>query len=309
MNLKNRIVRMGLVVMAALSVTACAAGKPKVSEEKLNEMMDQNFEKQAELLDQHADLWDKVYEEDQRIYLEEQETQGDQETDELETEDSAEEFRIEDLKEQYLALLERTESVLTEEEMETLKKDVDELCKLQQEQFEIYQQLAQFAPSDEVASEDGDQVFSTFPDFQTKDFDGKEVDQTIFAEHAVTVVNFWYNECSPCVEELPALQALHEELQEKGGAVLGINADHYSNEDSREILSAQHVTYQNLSFDPDSEAGKATKTIQAFPTTILFDRNGKQVGEPIVGGLVDEKEMAKVKERIDAIVEQDAQNQ
>ena len=64
-----------------------------------------------------------------------------------------------------------------------------------------------------------------FPSFEGQDLDGNPVDSaTLFSNNAVTVVNFWFTTCKPCVGELPDLEALHQELAKKGGTVIGINA-------------------------------------------------------------------------------------
>lgn len=82
-----------------------------------------------------------------------------------------------------------------------------------------------------------------FPDFQGKDLDGKEVNSSeLFSGNTVTVVNFWFTTCKPCVGELADLDALNQELAQKGGAVVGINAftldgDEGAIAEAKEILS------------------------------------------------------------------------
>ena len=58
-----------------------------------------------------------------------------------------------------------------------------------------------------------------FPAFEGKDLDGNTVkSEELFSGNAVTVVNFWFTTCNPCVGELAELDALNKELAEKGGA-------------------------------------------------------------------------------------------
>ena len=91
-----------------------------------------------------------------------------------------------------------------------------------------------------------------FPDFQGKDLDGKEVNSSeLFSGNTVTVVNFWFTTCKPCVGELADLDALNQELAQKGGAVVGINAftldgDEGAIAEAKEILSKKGASYQNL---------------------------------------------------------------
>jgi cytochrome c biogenesis protein CcmG/thiol:disulfide interchange protein DsbE len=60
----------------------------------------------------------------------------------------------------------------------------------------------------------------------------------------VTVLNFWSPQCQPCEDEIPDLQAIWEEYQERGVAVLGIG---FPEEESavREMISDLNVTYPN----------------------------------------------------------------
>ena len=46
------------------------------------------------------------------------------------------------------------------------------------------------------------------------------MDNSLFAGNAFTVVNFWFNGCKPCVEELDDLNALNEKVKAQGGEVV-----------------------------------------------------------------------------------------
>ena len=144
-----------------------------------------------------------------------------------------------------------------------------------------------------------------FPSFEGQDLDGNPVDSaTLFSNNAVTVVNFWFTTCKPCVGELPDLEALHQELAKKGGAVIGINAFTLDSnakeiEDAKSILEQQGVTYPNICFASDSDAGLFTAGLYAFPTTYVVDRNGRIVGDPIVGAISSDAQMKKLNALID----------
>lgn len=150
-----------------------------------------------------------------------------------------------------------------------------------------------------------------FPAFTGKDFDGNDVDSSLFSQNAVTVVNFWFTTCPPCIGELPVLSALNEALVEAGaGEVIGINV-YTLDGSSREISKAanamakQEASYRNIYFDSSSEAGQFADNIMAFPTTYLVDRNGGIIGEEIVGSINDDAAIDDLLDRIDAIIEQD----
>ena len=144
-----------------------------------------------------------------------------------------------------------------------------------------------------------------FPAFTGKDLDGNDVDSsTLFSDNAVTVVNFWFTTCNPCVGELAELDALNKELEEKGGALIGVNTftldgDESAISEAKDVLTKKGATYQNVYFDSDGEAGKFTANIFAYPTTYVVDRNGNIVGEPIVGAITEEKQAETLKKLID----------
>ena len=168
--------------------------------------------------------------------------------------------------------------------------------------------LAQYNPTD--AAETQSISVSAFPSFSGKDLDGNDVDNNMFSQNAVTLVNLWFSGCKPCVEELSALNQLNEDLKAKGGAVVGINTDTLDgNEDAiaeaKNILSEKGASYQNIYFAWDSDAGNMLSQIFSFPTTLLVDRNGNIVGDPIVGGITSDEVMKEVTSRIDEILAAD----
>ena len=144
-----------------------------------------------------------------------------------------------------------------------------------------------------------------FPSFEGQDLDGNPVDSaTLFSNNAVTVVNFWFTTCKPCVGELPDLEALHQELAKKGGTVIGINAftldgSTKDTNEAKSVLEQQGVTYPNIWFASNSDAGLFTAGLYAFPTTYVVDRTGRIVGDPIVGAISSDAQMKKLNALID----------
>ena len=204
--------------------------------------------------------------------------------------------------------LDKVKDQFSDEELEKLNKDVEEIKNIEDQMADLMEQME---TEDSSSTSDAADT-SVFPSFQAKDLDGNEVDSSIFSQNAVTVVNFWFNACTPCVEELPVLNKLNEELKEKGGQVIGVNTDSLDgNEDgiaeAKSILEKQGATYTNLSLDSDSEAGKYATNIMAFPTTVLVDRNGNIIGDPIMGGITSDEVYKKVTTAIDQILENDKQ--
>lgn len=147
-----------------------------------------------------------------------------------------------------------------------------------------------------------------FPAFEGKDLDGGKVkSDRLFSGNSVTVVNFWFTTCSPCVGELGELDKLNRQLAEKGGAVVGVNTftldgDKTAISEAKEILEKKKASYRNIWFASDSEAGKFTSGIYSYPTTYVVDRNGNIVGEPIVGAITGKKQAEKLQELIDQAI-------
>ena len=147
-----------------------------------------------------------------------------------------------------------------------------------------------------------------FPAFEGKDLDGGKVkSDRLFSGNSVTVVNFWFTTCSPCVGELGELDKLNRQLAEKGGAVVGVNTftldgDKTAISEAKEILEKKKASYRNIWFASDSEAGKFTSGIYSYPTTYVVDGNGNIVGEPIVGAITGKKQAEKLQELIDQAI-------
>lgn len=194
-----------------------------------------------------------------------------------------------------MSALDHAKDQFTDEEYAALKADADKIR-------EIETQIAAL-PQDEAASQSMTQTASTFPQFEGKDLDGNSVSSSLFADNAFTVVNFWFSGCKPCVDEMDDLDALNQRIKEQGGEVIGVNTETLDgNADNiataKKILESAGASFRNIYFDPDSEAGKFALGIMAFPTTCVVDRQGNIVGEPIMGGIDQEANMATLEKLI-----------
>ena len=159
--------------------------------------------------------------------------------------------------------------------------------------------------SGSTGSKTDDSSLPKFPAFEGKDLDGNTVKSSdLFSGNAVTVVNFWFTTCGPCVGELGDLDALNKELSGKGGALIGINAftldgDETAISDAKDVLTQSGATYQNVYFDSGSEAGKFVESIYAYPTTYVVNRSGRIVGDPIVGAITSKAQADALQAQID----------
>ena len=167
-------------------------------------------------------------------------------------------------------------------------------------------------PDDGSMQKSDDGSMQKFSTFEGKDLDGNTVkSDELFSANAVTVVNFWFTTCNPCVGELAELDALNKELAEKGGALIGVNTftldgDEAAISEAKDVLAKKGATYQNVYFNSDGEAGKFTENIFAYPTTYVVDRNGNIVGEPIVGAITEKNQAETLQKLIDQALAADA---
>ena len=160
-------------------------------------------------------------------------------------------------------------------------------------------------PADSPTTPGNGDKMQKFPAFEGKDLNGNPVkSDDLFSKNAVTVVNFWFTTCNPCVGELAELDALNKELAQKGGALIGVNTftldgNEAAISEAKDVLAKKGATYQNVYFPSDGEAGKFTTNIFAYPTTYVVDRSGNIVGDPIVGAITEKKQAETLQKLID----------
>lgn len=153
---------------------------------------------------------------------------------------------------------------------------------------------------------------SIFPNFNATDFQGNQFTQNMFKDNPVTVLNIWFTGCQACVSEMPQLETLSKELKEKGVALVGVCIDDVSMDktvyaQAEKILKDNNITYPNLIMEHGEEIDNYLNNIFAFPTTLLIDREGNIIGEPIVGSIDNQKQIDDLNNRIDKIIENDKQ--
>ena len=329
MNAK-KILALLLGAMMLLSLAACGAkdndkqadmsgdgsamtGEPKTAEEALA-LHKELLERENALLSENAELWEKVFmAADKGMTMQEDgKNYGDFL---LKT--------IEDAKEEF-----------SDEEFEWLKEAATEISNIENKLTaleEKYPEIVQKSMDGDMSMPAGDDMsmpsdqngagkmddqggadkmaeqgsMQKFPAFEGKDLDGNTVkSEELFSGNAVTVVNFWFTTCNPCVGELAELDALNKELAEKGGSLIGVNTftldgDETAISEAKDVLAKKGATYQNVYFDSDGEAGKFTGNIFAYPTTYVVDRSGNIVGEPIVGAITEKKQAETLQKLID----------
>ena len=221
-----------------------------------------------------------------------------------------------------LDTVEAAKEQFTDEEYEWLKESATEISNIENKLTELeekYPEIMQKSMDGDMSMPAGsdtstppdDGSMQKFPAFEGKDLDGNTVkSDELFSANAVTVVNFWFTTCNPCVGELSELDALNKELAEKGGSLIGVNTftldgDEAAISEAKDVLAKKGATYQNVYFDSDGEAGKFTTNIFAYPTTYVVDRSGNIVGEPIVGAITEKKQAETLQKLIDQVLAAD----
>ena len=311
MNAK-KILALMLCAMMLLSLAACGAkgndkqadmsgdssamtGEPKTAEEALA-LHKELLERENALLSENAELWEKVFmAADKGMTLQED---------------------GKNYGEFLLDTIEGAKDQFTDEEYEMLKESATEISNIENKLTELenkYPEIMQESIDGDMSVPAGsdmtnppdDGSMQKFPAFEGKDLDGNPVkSDELFSANAVTVVNFWFTTCNPCVGELAELDALNKELAEKGGSLIGVNTftldgDEAAISEAKDVLAKKGVTYQNVYFASDGEAGKFTTNIFAYPTTYVVDRNGNIVGDPIVGAITEKKQAETLQKLID----------
>ena len=307
-----------LAVLLVLSLAACGAkdndkqadmsgdssamtGEPKTAEEALA-LHKELLERENALLSENAELWEKVFmAADKGMTMQEDgKNYGDFLLD-----------TVEAAKEQF-----------TDKEYAWLKESATEISNIENKLTELeekYPEIMQKSMDGDMSMPAGsdtstppdDGSMQKFPAFEGKNLDGNTVkSDELFSGNTVTVVNFWFTTCNPCVGELAELDALNKELAEKGGSLIGVNTftldgDETAISEAKDVLAKKGATYQNVYFDSDGEAGKFTANIFAYPTTYVVDRNGNIVGDPIVGAITEKKQAEALQAQINKALSAD----
>ena len=258
------------------------------STDELNKKLDDLYQQENQLFADHKDAWDKVF------GLMNKNTDGD--------------AMNENYADFLASTVESNKDSFSEEEYETLSKDIETIRGIEEEIAKLEKESAASESSDNASSK-SDESTGVFKGFKGKDLDGNDVDDSLFAKNKVTVVNFWFSGCKPCVGELSKLNELNEKLKEMGGEVVGINTDTLDNneagiKEAKEILKAQGASYKNLTFNSNSTVGKYAGNIMAFPTTVLVDKDGNIVGEPFMGGIDDQSNYDQLMKQIQSVLDQ-----
>ena len=308
MNNAGRLLVLLLAALMALSLAACGAkgvGKMGSEPKSLEEAVAMHKELMAEetaIFSENTALWEKVFMEADKgmAMVEDGKNYGEFLLD-----------TIEGAKDQFTA----SERRLLRGEAKKIRDIESALTMLE----EKYPEVAQMSIDSDMSMPAGDDMsmapddgsMQKFPAFEGKDLEGNPVkSDELFSGNAVTVVNFWFTTCNPCVGELAELDALNKELAQKGGALIGVNTftldgNEAAISEAKDVLAKKGATYQNVYFPSDGEAGKFTTNIFAYPTTYVVDRSGNIVGDPIVGAITEKKQAETLQKLIDQAIAAD----
>ena len=143
--------------------------------------------------------------------------------------------------------------------------------------------------------EDNSLVSKTpFPEFSEADTEGNPVSSDIFADYDATIVNFWNNGCGTCIEEMPELEELYHQLQERNINLIGVGTD--SGEGEEQLETAQNIIKAKLNALQQEFYKDFVSEIFSYPTTYIVDGEGNIIGAPIVGNV--KKQIDTVNDRL-----------
>ena len=145
---------------------------------------------------------------------------------------------------------------------------------------------------------------TTLGTFEAKDQEGKKFTNEDFKNYDATVINLWFTGCSACIEEMPELNKVADDLKKDKKVnfiTLCTDAEYdQSTMDAfKRIVGENKPTYQALGIKQEGEIKKYLDHVFAYPTTSVVDKNGNIVGEDVVGAITSDDQIAKLKANID----------
>ena len=300
--MKNKLLFISIFTLCiALSLTACGLKQASTTDSKNTQTeadseasgksdsrLDDLYQQENQLFADHSDAWNKVFGMMNKSTADPSGNYAD-----------------------YLAdTIESNKESFTDDELKTLTADIETIRKIEEQIAEIEKKNT---GSDNTDQKNSSKDASPFKNFSGQDYDGNSVDESLFSQNAVTVINFWFTGCKPCVAELSKLNELNDAIKSMGGEVVGINTETFDGnktaiKEAKTILENQGAKYRNLSIDSSSDAGKYASDIMAFPTTILVDRNGNIVGDPMLGGIDNQDNYDTLMKQIQSVIDADSTN-
>lgn len=128
--------------------------------------------------------------------------------------------------------------------------------------------------------------------------------------------SFTEAELKTLTEDIDAIRKIEEQIAEIENKTASDNSKKNNTEtfngnktaikEASAILESQGAKYRNLSIDSASNAGKYASDIMAFPTTILVDRNGNIVGDPMLGGIDNKDNYDTLMKQIQSVIAADS---
>ena len=112
----------------------------------------------------------------------------------------------------------------------------------------------------------------------------------------IVVLNFWATWCAPCIEEIPQLIDLHDELNPHGLTVLGVSLDIEGPDFIKPFTDRLGITYP-VPLD-DGAVAEAYGGVWALPTTYVIDAEG-QIIQRVIGLFPVEEMRPKFREMLD----------
>lgn len=117
---------------------------------------------------------------------------------------------------------------------------------------------------------------TAIPAFPFKNLDGSDASYDAF-RGKVVLINFWATWCIPCVKEMPSLNKLATTIGKDKFAVLALSLDGPTRAKVAPFIRDKELTALDVRLD-DKRAAYGKLDILVLPTSILVDRQGREVG-------------------------------
>ena len=117
------------------------------------------------------------------------------------------------------------------------------------------------------------------PNFTLPDLNGKMVSLADYKDQVV-LLNIWATWCRPCVEEMPSMEKLHQEMKDEKFVILAVSIDESGADVVRPFMKKHKLNFPALI----DSAGTINSLYQTtgVPESFIIDKDGRMV-EEIIG--------------------------
>lgn len=136
--------------------------------------------------------------------------------------------------------------------------------------------------AEKEAEKEESSPYGNLGSFLASTLEGEEFSQRDLADQDLTVINFWALSCGPCIREMPQLSSLEKVLPDNVQLLTVCLDGGQDPETTKEVL--EKTGYEGITIvSGDGDLLEVCQRLQYTPTTLFFDKDGKSVGDVIIG--------------------------